>query len=140
MTTTPSTHTPAANEDRPPTPEQLMAALVAWLSDMPAVRRALIASALVHNRWEPTLAAVCRQAVAQLLAAAQEHAVPHPYEYVAKQLGVADADVDGQPITGDPTERVQRLVRKLSPDGDADSAVQEVGETAESTPQTGAPH
>lgn len=134
------THTPAAREDGPPAPEQLMAALVAWLSDMPAVRRALIASALVHNRWKPTLAGVCRQAVAQLLAAAQEQAVPHPYEYVAQQLGVADADVDGQPITSDPTEHMQRLVRTLSPDGDADSAVQEVGEAAESAPRTGAPH
>lgn len=125
MTTTPSTDTPAAREDGPPTPEQLVAALVAWLSDMPAVRRALIAAALVNNRWKANLAAVFRQAVDQLLAAAQVQGVPHPYLYAAKQLGVADPDVDGQLITGDPTEHMQRLIRKLSPDADTDPAVQQ---------------
>lgn len=144
MTTTiPGTHTPVAREDGPPTPEQLVAALVAWLSDMPAVRRALIASALGNNRWKPNLAVVFRQAVDQLLAAAREQAVPHPYEHVAKQLGVADADVDAQPITGDPVDHMLRLARKLSQDTAANPAVQEVQEVREAAdpaPRTSAPH
>lgn len=136
-TTTGTTPTPAAGEDGPPAPEQLMAELVTWLNYMPAVRRALIASALVHDRWKLTLAAVCRQAVAELVETAQEQQVSHPYEHVARQLGVGDPVVDGLPITGDPA--VQRLIRKLSQDGDADidPAVEEPGAAADSARRTG---
>jgi hypothetical protein len=138
-TTTGTTHTPAADEDGPPAPEQLMAELVTWLNYMPAQRRALIASALVHSRWKLTLAAVCRQAVAELVETAQEQQVPHPYEHVARQLGVEDPDVDGLPIIGDLAEHMQRLVRKFALDGDAgiDPAVAEVGEAADSARRTG---